>query len=152
MLVSHQQFWKSKKWKILATLNKCHRMKITYLQDLIKILSADGIGVSSCFLNFLLTLLKLPPFTGKIMYMPLSSVNATSWLSLVCLALENFKVVKPSSIFPSVFVISWLGSRIGCKYPVVHMSMMKDLPLVSANPMTASVKLWNEINIYYYIR
>ena len=33
-----------------------------------KILSDDGVGVSSCFRSFLLTALNLPPFTGKIRY------------------------------------------------------------------------------------
>jgi hypothetical protein len=36
---------------------------------------------------------------------------------------------------------TWLDSRMGCKYPVVHMSMMKNRPLDSTNPMTASVRL-----------
>jgi hypothetical protein len=34
-----------------------------------KILSDDGVGVSSCFRSFLLTALNRPPFTGKIKYM-----------------------------------------------------------------------------------
>ena len=48
-------------------------------QDLMKIRSEETLGVSSCFLIFLLTPLKRPPLTGKIIYNPLSSVKATSW-------------------------------------------------------------------------